>query len=241
MSKLASSENPTLAGSTASAAPTQAFTTRASGGKGLAAMLLAAIVSALVVAADRVVDTFADGHLLLGWISIWALVFACLALFTHAADDVAARWSGLLDAWQARRAQRRSDSCLRALSENDPRIMADIQAATGYAACMEEMAAVPEQKAPRTAIRAWFIRRARSHADARLWTTAQRDPRIMAEVQAAISRANIARQATSQALGRAWLGRRPLGTLSATYPGPRAAFRTTPLAGLPTHWQYLPG
>ena len=43
---------------------------RTRGNKALAAMLLAALVSALLVVADSVVDAYAEGHLLLGWVCL---------------------------------------------------------------------------------------------------------------------------------------------------------------------------
>ena len=60
--------------------------TRKSNASFLAALLFAAIVSSLVVAADSVVDSHADGHLLLGWISLWAVGFAALAWFANSAN-----------------------------------------------------------------------------------------------------------------------------------------------------------
>src|SRR5690554_3661834 len=54
---------------------------RRSGARGLAALLLAAVVASLVVIADRLISTWADGHLLLAWVVLWAVVFAGMALF----------------------------------------------------------------------------------------------------------------------------------------------------------------
>lgn len=154
-------------------------------GKGLAAMFLAAFVSALIVAADLLVDTYGDGHLLVGWVSLWAVGFAALALLGNTARRTAARVSLLIGTWGQRREQRRSDAYLLAL--------------------------------------------------------AQHDPRIMAEVQAAIDRASIAAQSMERELGHAWVERQPVGTFNAAYQGTHNSFRTTPLTGLPTHLQYLPG
>ena len=209
----------------------------------MAAMLLAAIVSALVVAADSVVDSYADGHLLAGWIVLWAVGFASLALFAGTARSAGSALSTALHGWAGRRAQRKSDAHLRVLAQSDPRIMADIQAAVGHAASMGE---TQQPHAPRTAgavgsMRAAITRRLRSSADIALWHTAQRDPRIMAEVQAAIHRAAVASESMDQALGRAWLARHPVGTFNAAYAGPGRTFRAMPMPGLPTHLQYLPG
>ena len=56
-----------------------------SSSKALAGMLLAAIVSAMVVAADALIDTYADGHLLMAWTALWAVGFAAMALFADTA------------------------------------------------------------------------------------------------------------------------------------------------------------
>ena len=50
------------------------------GARATASVLLAAVVSALLVAANQVVDTWTDGHLLVGWIALWTVAFAALAL-----------------------------------------------------------------------------------------------------------------------------------------------------------------
>ena len=158
---------------------------RRPGSKALATMLLAASVSALIVVADSVIDTYADGHLLLGWITLWAVGFAAIGLLAGTARKTAMRLSQAIGHRHQRRAQKRADAYLMAL--------------------------------------------------------AQHDPRIMAEVQAAIQRANTAAQAMDQALALAWVERHPVGTFNAAYQGKRNSFRTTPLAGLPSHMQYLPG
>lgn len=87
----------------------------------------------------------------------------------------------------------------------------------------------------------WRSRREALHADTALWSLAQRDPRIMADLQGAIERACKARCEKELAHGRAWVEHRPLGTLNAAYTGPRRMFRMAPLTGLPTHLQCYPG
>ncbi len=86
----------------------------------------------------------------------------------------------------------------------------------------------------------WRQQHAQKRSDAYLLALAQHDPRIMAEVQAAMQRAQAAAQSMDQALGRAWVERNPVGTFNAAYQGAHNSFRTTPLTGLPTHLQYLP-
>lgn len=97
--------------------------------KGLAAMLLAAIVAALVVVADQLVDTWADGHLLAGWVVLWVVGFAAIALLAGAARRVAARSMKALDAWSRQVARKRADERLWELARKDGRVMADLQAA----------------------------------------------------------------------------------------------------------------
>ena len=43
-------------------------------------VLLAAIVSALLVVANQVVDTWSEGHLLAAWIVLWIVAFAALGI-----------------------------------------------------------------------------------------------------------------------------------------------------------------
>jgi len=96
---------------------------------GLAVVLLAAMVSALLVVADQLIDTWVEGHLLAAWVLLWAIGFAAVALLAPAARGLARRLVGGLDAWSQRVARRRADERLWELARKDPRIMADLQAA----------------------------------------------------------------------------------------------------------------
>jgi hypothetical protein len=93
-------------------------------------MLLAAVVAALLVVADQLIETWADGHLLVVWVGLWTVAFTALALLApplrHLTDIVAA----LLTRWAAARAQRRSDSALWAFAQQDFRVMRDLQVAS---------------------------------------------------------------------------------------------------------------
>ncbi len=153
--------------------------------KGLAAMLLAAIVSAMLVAADALIDSYADGHLLVGWTILWAVGFIAMAVFAGTARNAAKKLLAGVGKWRAGHGQRQADRALLASAEHDPRIMADLQAA--------------------------------------------------------IERSRVQRQKVQLAHGRAWVEHRPVGTLNAAYPGPRTVFRSSPMTGLPVHLQYLPG
>jgi len=148
-------------------------------------MLLAAIVAALLVAADALIDSHADGHLLFGWSVLWAVGFAAIALLADSARSAA---RGLL-----------------------------------------------------ATTTTWRMGRADRQADAALWSLAQRDPRIMADLQGAMERAREARCQVELTHGRAWLDHRPVGTLNAAYTGPRHMFRSSPVTGLPMHQVCQPG
>jgi len=96
---------------------------------GMAALLLAAMVSALLVVADQLMETWVEGHLLAAWVLLWLIGFAAVALLTPMARSLAKRLVAGLDAWSLRVARRRADERLWDLARKDPRIMADLQAA----------------------------------------------------------------------------------------------------------------
>ena len=97
--------------------------------RGLAGMLLAAAVAALVVVADQLVSTWADGHLFLAWVAMWAVVFASMAVFTGAARRLSQRLVRALDAWARRRAEARAEARFLILAQRDPRMMAEFRRA----------------------------------------------------------------------------------------------------------------
>ena len=97
--------------------------------KGLSAMLLAAMVSALVVVADQLMNTWVDGHLMVAWIALWVVGFSAIAVFGGAARKLAGTAVGALDAWSQRIAKGRADKRLWVIAQSDPRVMADLTAA----------------------------------------------------------------------------------------------------------------
>lgn len=97
--------------------------------RGLAGMLLAAAVAALVVIADQLVSTWADGHLFLGWVAMWAVVFASMALLSGMARRLSQRVVRGLDAWARRRAEARAEARFMILAQRDHRMMAEFQRA----------------------------------------------------------------------------------------------------------------
>jgi len=98
-------------------------------GKGLAGVLLAAMVSALLVVADQLVDTWADGHMLAAWVMLWLIAFAALAFLAPTTRQISTWLVHALDAWSGRMASRRADERLWDMAQQDPRIMADLRSA----------------------------------------------------------------------------------------------------------------
>ena len=98
--------------------------------RGLAGVLLAAMVATLVVVADQVMETWVeDGHLLAAWVLLWVVGFAALALLAPAARRLSTRLMTGLDRWSQRVARQRADERLWAMAQSDPRIMADLRMA----------------------------------------------------------------------------------------------------------------
>jgi hypothetical protein len=113
------------------------------GTRGLAALLLAAIVAAMVVVADQLVENWAEGHLLVAWVAMWAVAFAAMALFAGTARQLAARVLAALDTWSSAVAQARSDVRLWEAAKADPRVMADLQAAMARGVYADDAAGLP--------------------------------------------------------------------------------------------------
>ena len=97
--------------------------------RGLAGLLLAAIVAAMVVVADQLVENWAEGHLLVVWVAMWVVAFAALAQFAGTARRMAARVATGLDNWSSAIALARADVRLWEAAKADPRVMADLQVA----------------------------------------------------------------------------------------------------------------
>ena len=97
--------------------------------KGLAAMLLAAMVAALMVVADQLVSVWADGYLLASWVTLWAIAFAALALMAPTAQRMASSMSASLKGYATRLASERNDARYWESAKSDPRVMAELQAA----------------------------------------------------------------------------------------------------------------
>jgi len=115
------------------------------GSRGLAALLLAAAVAALVVLADQLVSTWADSHLFLGWVTLWVVIFAGSALLAGTARRLAHSTLRSLDSWSRSMAEARAEARLWDLARTDPRLKAELMQARARAAAQadEAAAAVP--------------------------------------------------------------------------------------------------
>lgn len=102
-----------------------------------ASMLLAAIVAAMLVVANQVIDTWTEGHLLAAWMVTWAVAFAALALFASPAKRAALAIRTGLRQWAAARKRRAEDDQLWALALTDARVMADISRAMSSGAAKD--------------------------------------------------------------------------------------------------------
>ena len=99
------------------------------GRRGVATLLLSAMVAAVMVVAYQVMDSMAEGHLLVMWIALWAAAFVSLAVFAIPARHLATRLKVGLDDWSRALAEARADERLWAAAKTDARVMADLQAA----------------------------------------------------------------------------------------------------------------
>lgn len=97
------------------------------GARGLAALLLAAIVSSLLVVADRLMSVSEEGGLMLAWVVLWGVAFVGVALFAGTARSLANRVVLSARKSARRRAAARADQQFLAYAQHDPRILRDLQ------------------------------------------------------------------------------------------------------------------
>jgi len=102
---------------------------RLNGARGLAAVLLAAVVAAILVVVDRMVANLQDGEMLAVWAIVSALFFVAVSVGVNALLPLSAR---ITEAWEqasVRRANARADAQFMAYAAFDPRVMHELQAA----------------------------------------------------------------------------------------------------------------
>lgn len=117
------------ASKTAAALPLRRRSADAEPSAPLAGMLLAAVLAALLVVADQLIETWANGHLLLVWVALWTVAFAALALLAPPLRQLANALAQRLMRGAQARARRRADDALWRHAQTDARVMADIQVA----------------------------------------------------------------------------------------------------------------
>jgi len=98
--------------------------------RSLAGMLLAAVVAALLVVADQLIDTWADGHLLVVWVSLWTVAFAALALLTPPLRQLADVAAAALAHWSRMRSLRSNDEAIWRVAQQDHRVLRELQMAS---------------------------------------------------------------------------------------------------------------
>lgn len=104
-----------------------ALTTPVDDPKPLAGMLLAASLAALIVVADQMIDIWADGHLLAGWVALWTVVFAALALLAPPLRKWSSTAAAAMVRWSQAAKERRMEETMWEYARRDPRIMAELQ------------------------------------------------------------------------------------------------------------------
>jgi len=95
----------------------------------LAGMLLAAVLAALLVVADQVISTWADGHLLAGWVALWTVAFAGLALLAPPLRQVSTMLAQKISDWRQAARLREQENQFWQHAKQDPRVMSELQAA----------------------------------------------------------------------------------------------------------------
>ena len=99
------------------------------GARGLAVLLLAAIVASVLVVADRLISNWTDGGLLAVWMMLWVVAFAAMAYFAAPVRALAERTvTGMRNA-SSRRAAARADAQFLEHASLDPRMLRDLQVA----------------------------------------------------------------------------------------------------------------
>lgn len=131
MARFAEPELASAPRATAPSSPLLIGSTGASldGSHTLAGMLLAAAMASLLVVADQVIDTWVDGHLLAGWVALWTVAFAALALLASPLRQVASALAGGFSHRLAAMRAQQEETRMWEMACRDPRVMDEIRAA----------------------------------------------------------------------------------------------------------------
>lgn len=104
----------------------QAALSRLRSPAGMASLLIAGGVAAVIVVAEQVVSAWADGHLLVAWIAMWVIVFGLLAIFSDAIRAWPAQWQAHLQVRRQAARTRADDEQTWEAAQADPRLMAEL-------------------------------------------------------------------------------------------------------------------
>ncbi|MBS0508880.1 MAG: hypothetical protein JSR53_16005 [Proteobacteria bacterium] len=102
---------------------------RLAGARGASSMLLTAAVAALMVAANELIDSWSDGHLLAAWMVLWGIAFAGMALLAVPARNAVALVRSGAKAWAEARRHAAEDEKTWNAALHDARLMADLSRA----------------------------------------------------------------------------------------------------------------
>lgn len=82
--------------------------------------------------AYQLIDAWADGHQMPAWIALWLICFAAVTTFASRARQSSATVVGIFDAWSRRIAKSKADERRWALANTDPRVTAELRAASAH-------------------------------------------------------------------------------------------------------------
>jgi hypothetical protein len=100
----------------------------------LAGFLSAAVLAALLVVADQLIDSWAEGHLLLAWVMLWSALFAGLALLARPLRLASVATALAIQSWLAARARARHAQAGWEFALQDPRMRQELRAARARSA-----------------------------------------------------------------------------------------------------------
>lgn len=97
--------------------------------RGTSSLLLAAVVAALLVVANQLMDSWGDGHLMAAWMVLWVIAFVALALFAAPTRRAASALRTGYQHWAEARRREAEDEKTWNAALHDARIMADLSRA----------------------------------------------------------------------------------------------------------------
>lgn len=97
--------------------------------RALAGLLTAALLAALLVVADQLIESWAEGHMLLAWVILWSALFVGLALLARPLRIASVAAVLAMRRWLEARAQARHAQALWDFALQDPRMRQELRAA----------------------------------------------------------------------------------------------------------------